>query len=274
MNGVDTSLFYHGKILNKLVLHILEKTDLFKQYPELCQPIEFENNYNIRLIGLIMGIKNYALAEKYCLEQISRNYYEEYNVPYWILLKEIYTINGIRKGMDDMSSLLLPYSYNMADYQTIMDGLPTEEERKKYRSHFLARARSKSRKGNLAASSFLFQLFDKEKSYNKILNEIDSSTPYTLLLAYFDVLYNHDKEAFLEKLLSIDTDASYLIKDDEVHQDKLANEEALVTVMAARYTKKDIEKSINKTGRIFRHFFSMGESLKDKLLMRWGKKES
>jgi len=274
LSSVDFNSFYHGQYLNTLVLHVLEKTDLFKTYAQLCKPIEFNNDYNIKLIRLLMSIDNYPLAEKYCIEQVNKNYYQEYNVPYWQLLREIYRIKGLQKGVDKISELLLPYSFELVDFQKIIEGLSSEEEKKKYRAAFLSKVRSKSRGGHIGATTFLFQLFDQEQNYNKILNEINHYTPYSLLLEYFDVLMRHNKEAFLEMLLKLDVEEARYAKDVNVRSDQADNREALLERITSNYTKTEINVALQDRHSLYRRgFFMSGSNIKDILSKRNAEKE-
>ena len=186
----------------KLVFDIAVQYSMFEKYYAVFKPIEWSNSYNEKLIESLIEIKQYKLAENYCLKQIAGNYKEEYNIPYLIFLKGIYTISKNENGLADVLKQLFPYTFNFDDYLYIFTRMEDEVQKKKWRTKILSRARSSSRSYNAAAAAFCFRLADHEKKYTKMIEYIDGYTGYHLILTYFESMALTDKTLLIRALLN------------------------------------------------------------------------
>lgn len=133
-------------------------------------------------------------------EQIKSNYRDEYNVPYLKSLKEIYVIEKDDENLAKVLSVLFPYTFEFDDYLFIINTL-SEEERKKWRTKILARARNASGNSNSPATEFCFKLMNYEKSYTKMIGYIDAHTPFALILQYFEPMVLAEKDKLLEAIV-------------------------------------------------------------------------
>jgi len=95
-------------------------------------------------------------------EQIKSNYRDEYNVPYLKSLKEIYVIEKDDENLAKVLSVLFPYTFEFDDYLFIVNSL-SEEERKKWRTKILSRARNASRGRQHVCHGVLFQTNELRK---------------------------------------------------------------------------------------------------------------
>jgi hypothetical protein len=77
-----------------LLAETIIKLNLSEEHFAKLKPVRYANEFNLELINFLVKKKEYTLAEKYALEQIKVNYYEEYNVPYNSILKGIYYKNN------------------------------------------------------------------------------------------------------------------------------------------------------------------------------------
>ncbi|MEJ7682787.1 MAG: hypothetical protein WKG06_33990 [Segetibacter sp.] len=168
----------------KTLFEIMEEYELINKYYKLFQPVTFDNDLNIKLITTFIDNNEIKAAEQHCQKQIQSNYREEYNVPYLELLKEIYTLENDEVNLSKVLSQLFPYTYNFDDFLYIYDRMQDVEEKKKWRTKILSRARTASGNYNKAATEFTFQLMDHEKKYLKMIDYIDSGTPYHLIPQY------------------------------------------------------------------------------------------
>ncbi len=204
----------------KLAFDIAVQYGLFKKYYAVFKPIEWSNSYNEKLIESLIEIKQYKLAENYCLKQIAGNYKEEYNIPYLIFLKGIFTISKNENGLADVLKQLFPYTFNFDDYLYIFTHMEDEEEKKKWRTKILSRARSSSRNYSTAATVFCFRLADHEKKYTKMIEYIDGYTRYHLILIYFEPMARTDKTLLLKTLLNKTDEYGWGISTAEREKDK------------------------------------------------------
>jgi len=213
----DPERLYDGSAYTKFIFAITNEQGLFPQYYQLFKPIRFDNDYNLQLIGLLIENKYLELAKAYCDQQIRYNYQEEYNIPYLQSLKEIFLIENDRESLGKVKADLFPHTYEFDDYLFIMSTL-SEEEGKKWRTKMLSRARNASRRRSRPAMEFCFKLADHEQNYRKMLEYIESYTPYSMILRYFESMIRGDKNKFLEVLMRKSDDdwfVSYASAEDD-----------------------------------------------------------
>lgn len=191
---------YEAYDYTRIIFGIVEENGLMSKYYWLFRPIRFDNEFNLQLIRMLIRNNEMALAEIYCYEQIEGNYREEYNIPYLFLLREIYKQQNDEEKLSGVLTSLFPYSYDFDDYLFITDRLP-EEERKKWRTNILSRARNASNNHSQAATKFVFQLLDYEKQYLKMIDAINSYTPYQFLIQYFEPMVLTNKNRLLKALM-------------------------------------------------------------------------
>ena len=190
----------NGASYCKFIFDIVDENGLFSKYYQLFKPIRFDNIYNQKLIGLLIQNDNLDIAKKYCEEQISYNFREEYSIPYLQNLKEIFTIQNDEDNLAKVMSVLFPYTFDFDEYLVIIKTL-AEEEKKSCRTKILSKARNASRNRNSPAIAFCFRLMDYEKGYKKMIDYIGTYTPYSLILSYFEPMFAADKAKLLEAIV-------------------------------------------------------------------------
>jgi hypothetical protein len=139
-------------------------------------------------------------AKKFSSEQISGNFREDFSIPYLKILKEIAVHQKDEEGLARVLTVLFPYTFNFHDYLYIARTL-SDDERKKWRTKMLTRARSAAH-GNNDAMEFCFRLVDHEKNYKKMIDYINSYTRYRQILQYFEPMMAADKAKVLDAILS------------------------------------------------------------------------
>jgi hypothetical protein len=197
---INPDKLIYGAGYSKFIFQLVNEHGLFTKYYGLFKPIRFDNDYNQELIGLLIDNNHLAIAKQYCDEQIKGNFREDFNIPYLKKLKQIFIIEKDDENLAKVLSALFPYTFEFDDYLFIIKTLP-EEERKKWRTKMLTRARHLSQSRNSRAMEFSFKLMDYEKSYKKMIDYIDSDTPYTLILRYFEPMFGADKTKLLDEIM-------------------------------------------------------------------------
>lgn len=192
---------------NKTMFVILERYDQLERYIDIFQPARYENEFNLRLIQALIAQQRFDIAKKFCIGQIQGNYRDEYNVPYWLLLKQIYTSQNDTTELLKVLSELMPYTFSFDDYLVISASMD-EEEQKKWRTKILSRA-SNAARNNSAAGEFCFSLMAHDKKYKKMIDYIESFTPYSTIITYFEPMVMADKNQFLKTLARHTYDYGY-----------------------------------------------------------------
>lgn len=232
----------YGAAYTQKLFDIVEEQGMFKKYFTVFKPVEWSNAYNEKLIGLLIENKQHSLAEKYSKAQIACNYKEEYNIIYLKLLKKIYTITNNEKGLADVLATLFPYTFHFDDYLFITARMKDEEEKKKWRTKMLNKARNFSR--NYSAMQFCFQLAHYEKKYSKMIEYIDSRAPYCLVLQYFEPMAATDKNGLLKKLVNKSEDYGWGMQERE---DTTAIFPAMYTALLKIYTADYLKAAIKQS---------------------------
>ncbi len=225
----------YGAAYTQKVFNIVEEQGLFEKYYTVFKPAEWSNQYNEKLIALLIDIKQFALAEKYCHSQIASNYKEEYNLIYWVLLKKIYLLTKNENSLADILSKLFPYTFGFDDYLFITVRIKDEEAKKQWRTKMLSRARHMSGYNNQGAIIFCFQLADYEKRYLKMIDYIDAHTPYAIILQYFEPMVLTDKTQLLLAILRKQDDWGWGI-NQRIEEDTDEIFPALYQLMEKHYT--------------------------------------
>jgi len=236
----DTLL--NGTSYTKFIFEIINGHNLFAEYSRLFKPMRYDNDYNQKLIRLLIANNNLQEAKKYCAEQIQGNSREEYNVPYLKLLREILLIQNDEGALTEVLTALFPFTFDFDDYHFIAKRLP-EEERKKWRTKILARSRSVSSPYKKQATEFFFKLADAEKSYRKMIDYVDSDTPYSILLQYFDNMALTDKNRLLHALLRKTDDYGWTMKRENEAKDAACFPE-LFKLLQKHYTSDYLKMAI------------------------------
>jgi len=229
----------------EFVFQLVDQYGLFTKYHQLFKPLYYRNDYNLRLIDLLIENNHLETAEKYCRAQIKNNAREDFSVPYFQHLKQIYIIQHDDKNLTDVLAVLFPYTFQLEDFLRISAAMPAEEH-KKWRTKMLSRARNASHYHGSPAITFCFELMDQEKSYRKMIDYIESYTPYSLILKYFEPMVQTEKNKLLEKLLSKSDDSIYMLTAAEKNDSACLPE---LFSLALKYYTADFLKAV-----IINHF--------------------
>ncbi|MDB5148025.1 MAG: hypothetical protein JWQ57_2045 [Mucilaginibacter sp.] len=197
--NINPELLFNGAPYTKIIFGLIETHNLFPKYYKIIKPIRFDNGFNQNLIRLLIENNHIELAGQYCREQIKLNYREEYNIIYLTLLKEIYTVQGDEENLAGVLTQLFPLEYNFDDYLFIIDRLPVDEQ-KAWRTRVLRNAGQASYGVKSEALIFRFKLMDYEKNHKKMIDYIDSDTPYGIILKYFEPMAAANKTRLLDVL--------------------------------------------------------------------------
>ena len=205
------SLFTESYFLTDRQAKILDLAvagNVFNEYFEIFKLNGYENNYNLKLIKLLIENNKIELSEKYCNDQILKNYYAEYSTPYHILLKEIYIKSNNQKKLNEVREKLLPITFDYSDYVLIFSSLKSDLEKKNFRSTILTKAKRAAQNGKYNSIHFCLKLLNEEKKYVKMVELINNYTPFSLINEYFESMFLAGKEVFMKALLT-KNDASF-----------------------------------------------------------------
>ena len=258
----------NGTVYTKMLFDFVERSGLLAKHLAIFEPITWDNSFNERLIGKLIEAGDLALAAKYAREQIAGNYREEYNLPYLEQLKTIYRLQKEEEKLAEVTAQLLPFTFDFDDYLFLYNRMPESEEKKKWRTKLINKAKNAGSYGRNGAKDFYFRLLDHEKSYKKMISSINSYTPYRLIVDYFEPMAATDKMALLKATIDKGDDYGWDYSQDK-EEDEQQVFSALLEAMIKTYDKIQVLAAVKsaESGR----FYYRGSRFIDYLKKEWAK---
>lgn len=203
--------------LYKTILNLLSDSDYLMDVIDKLKPLTHENDYNVSLIQGLIKLKYKDRAIKYCQSIIQSNYYEEYNVPYYELLGQIYLAkNNTKLAVPYLKSLLF-YKPNIEHYKIVMTSFNETKDATNYRNRLLNRLQN-TMYAKIEIQDFYFAMLADEGKHKKMIEECSYKIHVKIILDYFDIMLEADRLAFLKALLPVQfTSYSYHGSRNESH---------------------------------------------------------
>lgn len=242
----------NGTAYTKTLFAFVESHGLLQKHLSVFKPIKWDNPFNELLIGKLIDAGAFDLAKEYAEEQIAGNYREEYNLPYLELLKRIYRLQNDEEGLAGVVGQLLPYTFDFDDYLFLYNHMPEGEEKKKWRTKLITKSKNASSYGRKGAKEFYFRLLNHEKGYKKMIDSINSYTPYGMILRYFEPMAQTDKAKLLKAILDKGDDSFWSFEYEEQKKDAECFPE-LLAVMEKTYGKQALLTAVKQaeSGRFY-----------------------
>ncbi|MCH5715460.1 hypothetical protein [Niabella hibiscisoli] len=96
----------------------------------------------------------------------------------------------------------MPFTFEFEDYEFIRDRISNEEEKKKWRTQILSRAKTAYQNRGQSAR-FYIQVLHSEGRVKKMIEEVtDSLFSYEQIAEYFDIMVATDKRSLLASLIT------------------------------------------------------------------------
>lgn len=189
--------------VEQLILLVITDAQLFEKYYENFKPQKYNNDYNINLIQNLIQIEQYDLAKKYCVEQIDGNYKEEYNLPYYQLLEQIYKI---AENTDALTQLYLKIGSFTFDYNIYLHlkQHASDIDFQKYYYKVSTKVKDAAKYGNRAAFDYFYQMKKDKNKDHDILDLFRKITNIDLITDYLEIASKMDATTFLKNLFDAD----------------------------------------------------------------------
>ncbi|RYZ61561.1 MAG: hypothetical protein EOO14_04710 [Chitinophagaceae bacterium] len=194
---------HNGNEYTKLLFSFVEANGFLPRYLTTFQPIRYDNAFNALLLENLLAAGALDLAESYAKAQIESNIREEYDIPYLKVLQEIYRRKKNDDALADIIEKLLPYTFDFDDYLFLDERKPDTEEKKKWRTKLLSRAKSAASYGRSDSESFYFRVLSHEKRYKKMVDAIRAETPLKVIVEYFEPMAAADKQGLLRVIINM-----------------------------------------------------------------------
>ncbi|OLY90740.1 hypothetical protein SAMN05444008_101412 [Cnuella takakiae] len=243
----DQGRYHNGQQYTRFIFYLLDRNGLFGLHYELVKPIRYNNEFNSILIGRLVELGHLDLAERYCKEQIAVNFKEVYDLPYFLLLQQIYRQQGYWEGERQMAEKLLPHIFRYADYKLLYEAMPEGVEREKWRKRILAKAVSQY--SNPAAAHFYFEVLHAEGDYNKMRDTLGTDTPYPTIVAFFDAFVATSPLRLLQVVLN--RNDHWTVEEDEANETEIF--EKLAALLLAHYPTATLLKAVADNHKAFHY---------------------
>ncbi len=224
------------------LLKVLKTADVFGLYYRQLKPVTDEPAYNTELIRMLIDIDELEVADECCNKIIASNYYAEFNVPYWLLQRDIYMRMGARSKLMGVMRDLVPHTWSFDDYLTVYNYLDGEPQ-KSWRKRIMALIAKAISNYNRAAIRFQFDMLQHERNFTKMFQAIDGRTPFDVLANNFEELVKLHKKEFLPRLLSKSSDYSWSNPEKYEEEDN-AQFPVLYALIRTHYTDKEVSEAI------------------------------
>ncbi|CAN1578199.1 hypothetical protein MCERE19_04289 [Spirosomataceae bacterium] len=209
-------------VFTKTIMQMVETTGEFENYLEEILPISYANSYNVDLIEKLINLKKYDRAIKICNIIIKGNYYPEYNVPYYILLKKLYNATNNSEAALEIKKELLPLTGNFEDFLEIYQSTPDTPERKAWKSLILSKHRSKNRGGEFPNSDeFCIKMAASDKNYARLIDYLKEYALVQFFVPFLDEMLAFNKLKTLKNLLQGFVFMSKMSQPEYVEKEKL-----------------------------------------------------
>ena len=201
------------KAIKLFFLKVFSENDLFGKVYMDFNPIRYENDFNVFLIEKLIEIKKIDLAESIAIKQIESNYQERYNIDYYKLLSDIYTISADEKKMALLQMKLVFHKFSLDSYKLIQKYVEVDVF-KKFRTKLLT-AFKRDFYGNINAVKNYYEILYFEEKFKNMIDNISEYTSYELIFSYKEELFLTDKTSFLLALMKIEK-SSFYYKEDKL----------------------------------------------------------
>ncbi|WGQ10126.1 hypothetical protein QG516_00465 [Pedobacter gandavensis] len=198
--GLSGQKFQHKEDYVAVVFNMVVDCGLFELHYLLFKPMHNKNDYNYLLIGLLIKEGHLLLAEKYCLEQIANNCVSDYNKSYLKFLAEIYSRLEDNQKLAMVLKETFAWSFDFDAYSFVSKHIVESQEKKKWRINLLSRARRLAA-DQPGATLFWFQLLDEEGRYEKMLDYLDSTVTYEVIIRFAEKMSLKYHTVFFTRLI-------------------------------------------------------------------------
>ncbi|KZE75224.1 hypothetical protein AV926_17160 [Myroides marinus] len=184
--------------ISRFLLNVVNKNNVFKQYYKAFRPVQYDEEFNLLLIKLVIDI-DLLYAEQLCQLIIDKHLHFFRNDGVEDMLTEIKQKLGKNDDVLKMRKKRFTESLNIDDYKFIIKSFKNKKEAGAFKEDI----KSKLSKATLYSSELAkyFEILDFEKDYTEILNLLKVYPRFPLINEYFKQLYQADAKQLLDRIM-------------------------------------------------------------------------
>lgn len=186
-----------------LIIKMADISKIFKDYAFAFPPLTYENEYNTALVMALINAEMYDEAEELCHEQMEKNVESKYDLPYNLLLRELY-----RKSEDEImysiiSKDLFAHTFDYDDYLLFLKEEEDDASKQETREIAIENAREGIFDNNIKANEFLYRLLEAEGDVQEMIRQY-ATLPncYPEWYRAFQKMYEQNPDGLLKGLLN------------------------------------------------------------------------
>lgn len=215
------------------------------------KPIAWELPYNISLIKLHLLQTNFKLAEQYCNQCIKQNYYQEYNLPYYLLLEKIYQHTGNQKALLIVWKEIIWLLPDIERYKAVSKSFKTAEEQNTFRNKLFTKARNRGQEIG-PERTFWIELLVLENKLEKLVGYLQSHCFIFDLEDRFVLLHAYNADKFLNVAFYATVQNSDLEEDTRSRESALTEE--IIRFIEAQYDASTLPLFVKKHSFNYRYY--------------------
>lgn len=190
---------FGDKYFTQVVWAMIETTDTFEKYGEQLLPINQSSDFNSEFIEKLINSNKLEKAIDLCNKIIRNNYYPDYNFPYWVFLKKLYTATKQPEKSIEIKKQLIPFTGNFEDFLEVYEAMTDENEKRSYRINLLTKFRTNAQRDKFSSTDlFCIKLAGYEKNYTKLIDYLQQYELIQYFVPYLEeMLKQNKKKTFL-----------------------------------------------------------------------------
>ncbi|HSK13492.1 MAG TPA: hypothetical protein VK907_09770 [Phnomibacter sp.] len=221
--------------LTKIIWDIFNDADRLPHCLPWITPIYHDNAFNMGLVDALMENGLHDIAEQHCLNIIKRNYYEEYNIPYQERLLVLYKNNPAKRNeLHQLLLQMLPASGTFDDHLLLLNEYfrNDREALHPWKMKILSRLAVLMRE-DAGRAKLLFAIYNHDDKPDSMLDKLSGSCTLEVAVLYFEKLFNHSRQKFLELLAKYVSKYNYFEYNEQFYP-------ALAALVRQHYSSDEI----------------------------------
>ncbi|MDM1390956.1 hypothetical protein HX052_13420 [Myroides marinus] len=184
--------------ISRLLLNVVNRNNVFKQYYKELRPVQYDEEFNLFLIKLVIDI-DLLHAEQLCQLIIDKHLHMFRNDGVEDILTEIKQKLGKNEDVLEMRKKRFAESLNIEDYKFIIKSFKNKKEAEAFKTDI----KSKLSKATLYLRELAkyFEILDYEKDYVEMLNKLKVTPSFALINKYSKKLYKADAKTLLDRIM-------------------------------------------------------------------------
>jgi hypothetical protein len=186
---------FHLRILSS----VSQEVELADQIATF-QPIQYQNDYNLKLIDILIDRKHYDRAERIALDQIKKNVKEEFDYVYYLRLRKLYLASQNFEQFEIIYPKIFLLTFNYEEFQLLYER-KAGDEKKNWGKQCYQKAYKAAKGANVIAEVFCFTYLYHHQLIDKMVELVKETRNWETTYRYFEEMYTENANLFLYNMI-------------------------------------------------------------------------